>query len=332
MSAPGEARSARPTDLPAIATILDAVWNDLGQPIVHTVDELQEEFSTESTSLDDVLVWDDSTGEPVGVGYTVLLTGESLSRCYLFGGVHPAARHHGIGGTLIDQLIDRSKRRLHGCSSGRRVIRTHRPSASISAARLLATRGFTVERYFTDMHRDTDDPPTAALPTGYRLDTWDPDRSEEIRELKNLAFNDHWGSTPSSIDTWRSTVGSTATRLDLSRTVLAPDGALVGLLLTRRHPADDETLDAKYAWMDLIATHPEHRGRGIAAAMIVDALDSYRRDGIERAALEVDADSPTGAHRLYTNLGFEAWREVETDGFEIEPVTAPGGATSPRSG
>ncbi len=84
--------------------------------------------------------------------------------------------------------------------------------------------------------------------------------------------------------------------------------------------------------MDLIATHPEHRGRGLAAAMIVDALDSYRRDGIERAALEVDADSPTGAHRLYTNLGFEPWHEVETDEFEIEPVTAPDGATSPRSG
>ncbi len=181
MSAPGEARSARPTDLPAIATILDAVWNDLGQPIVHTVEELQEEFSTESTSLDDVLVWDDSTGEPVGVGYTVLLTGESLSRCYLFGGVHPAARRRGIGGSLVDQLISRAAQGLLSCRSHHFVIRTHRPAESSDAARLLARRGFTVERYFTDMHRDTNDPPTAALPTGYRLDTWDPDRSEEIR-------------------------------------------------------------------------------------------------------------------------------------------------------
>ena len=332
MSAPGEARSARPTDLPIIASILDAVWNDLGQPIVHTVEELQEEFSSESTSLDDVLVWDDSTGEPVGVGYTVLLAGESLSRCYLFGGVHPAARRHGIGSSLLDQLISRAEQRLLSCRSHQLVIRTHRPAESSNAARLLARRGFTVARYFTDMHRNTDDPSIAALPTGYRIDRWDPGRSEEMRELKNLAFNDHWGSTPSSIDAWRSTIDSSTTRLDLSRTVLAPDGEPVGLLLTRRHPADDDTLGAKYAWMDLIATHPEHRGRGLAAAMIVDALDSYRRDGIERAALEVDADSPTGAHRLYTNLGFEPWHRVETDEFEIEPVTAPDGATSPPSG
>ena len=317
MSAPGEARAARPTDLPAIAAILDAVWLDLGQPIVHTVEELNEEFSSEATSLDDVLVWESAGGELVGVGYTVLLPGESLARCYLFGGVVPEWRSRGIGGALIDQLIDRSERRLHGCSSDRRVIRTHRPTTSKRAAQILRARDFSVVRYFTDMHRDTNDTPAAVLADGYRIGTWDPSRSEEIRLLKNLAFNDHWGSTPSSADAWRSTVDSSATRLDLSRTVTATNRELVGLLLTRRHPADDETLGARYAWMDLIATHPDHRGRGIAAAMIIDTLTAYRRDGIERAALEVDADSPTGAHRLYAKLGFEPWHAVETDELDL---------------
>ena len=329
MSTPGEARAARPTDLPAIAAILDAVWLELGQPIVHTVEELNEEFSSEATSLDDVLVWESADGELVGVGYTMLLPGESLARCYLFGGVLPEWRSRGIGGALIDQLIDRAERRLHGCSSLRRVMRTHRPTASMSAARLLRARDFSVVRYFTDMHRDTNASPAAVLADGYRINTWDPSRSEEIRLLKNLAFSDHWGSTPSSTDAWRSTVDSSATRLDLSRTVTATGGELVGLLLTRRHPADDETLGANYAWMDLIATHPDHRGRGIAAAMILDALNAYRRDGIERAALEVDADSPTGAHRLYAKLGFEPWHKVETDELEL---TVLAGATSPPTG
>ena len=329
MSAPGEARVARPTDLPAIAAILDAVWLDLGQPIVHTVEELNEEFSSEATSLEDVLVWESAGGELVGVGYTVLLPGESLARCYLFGGVHPESRRRGIGGALIDQLIDRSKRRLDGYPSDRRVIRTHRPTTSISAARLLRARDFSVVRYFTDMHRDTNDSPASVLADDYRINTWDLSWSEEIRLLKNLAFNDHWGSTPSSTEAWRSTVDSSATRLDLSRTVTAPNGDIVGLLLTRRHTADDVALGAKYAWMDLIATHPDHRGRGIAAAMIVDALTAYRRDGIERAALEVDADSPTGAHRLYSKLGFEPWHEVETDELDLSEQDD---ATSPRSG
>ena len=199
----------------------------------------------------------------------------------------------------------------------------------MSAARVLRARDFSVVRYFTDMHRDTNDASAAVLAQEYRIVTWDPSRSEEIRLLKNLAFNDHWGSTPSSAEAWRSTVDSSATRLDLSRTVTAPNGELVGLLLTRRHPADDETLGATYAWMDLIATHPDHRGRGIAAAMIIDALTAYRRDGIERAALEVDADSPTGAHRLYAKLGFEPWHEVETDELD---VTERDDATSPPSG
>mgnify|MGYP003322091367 CR=1 FL=1 len=200
MSTPGKARAARPTDLPAIAAILDAVWLELDQPICHTVEELNEEFSSEATSLDDVLVWESADGELIGVGYTVLLPGESLARCYLFGGVLPEWRSRGVGGSLIDQLIDRAERRLHGCSSDRRVIRTHRPSSSISAARLLRSRDFSVVRYFTDMHREVNDSPAALLPDGYRIGTWDPSRSEEIRLLKNLAFNDHWGSTPSSTD------------------------------------------------------------------------------------------------------------------------------------
>jgi len=331
VSAPGKARSARPTDLPAIATILDAVWNDLGQPIVHTVEELQEEFSSESTSLDDVLVWDNSTGEPVGVGYTLLLAGDDLARCYLFGGVHPGARRRGIGTELIDHLIARASERLRASGSRRLVMRTHRPSTSTAAASILSARGFTVARYFTDMHRSTTEPPTVDLPDGYEIATWDNERAEELRELKNLAFSDHWGSTPSSVESWDETTSSSPTRLDLSRTVSTANGEIVGLLLTRRHPSDDEILGAPYAWMDLIATHPAHRGRGIAAAMIADALRAYREEGISRAALEVDADSPTGADRLYVGLGFEPWRATETDEMEVEPLTAPDGATSPPS-
>ena len=68
-----------------------------------------------------------------------------------------------------------------------------------------------------------------------------------------------------------------------------------------------------------------------AAAMIADALRAYREEGISRAALEVDADSPTGADRLYVGLGFEPWRATETDEMEVEPLTAPDGATSPPS-
>ncbi len=324
-------RSAETSDLPGIATLLDAVWADLDQPIAHSAEELAEEFDSTATSLADVMVCESDNGDLSAVGYTLLLTGESLSRCYLFGGVHPEARHHGIGTELIDHLIARASERLRALSSRRLVMRTHRPSTSTAAASILSARGFTVARYFTDMHRSTTEPPTVDLPDGYEIATWDNERAEELRELKNLAFSDHWGSTPSSVESWDETISSSPTRLDLSRTVSTANGEIVGLLLTRRHPSDDEILGAPYAWMDLIATHPAHRGRGIAAAMIADALRAYREEGISRAALEVDADSPTGAHRLYTNLGFEAWRQVETDEFEIEPVTAPDGATSPPS-
>ena len=46
------------------------------------------------------------------------------------------------------------------------------------------------------------------------------------------------------------------------------------------------------------------RGKRIAAALLARALDSYRDAGFDRAVLDVDSDSPTGAVGLYARMGF----------------------------
>lgn len=54
---------------------------------------------------------------------------------------------------------------------------------------------------------------------------------------------------------------------------------------------------------------PEHRGRGLGAALLVKALDGFRRAGLRRAYLEVTAQND-GAVRLYRKLGFYKSRTV----------------------
>jgi ribosomal protein S18 acetylase RimI-like enzyme len=39
--------------------------------------------------------------------------------------------------------------------------------------------------------------------------------------------------------------------------------------------------------------------------MIARSLEGFARAGFSHAALDVDADNPTGAARLYRKLGFE---------------------------
>ncbi len=61
-------RSAETSDLPGIATLLDAVWADLDQPIAHSAEELAEEFDSTATSLADVMVWESDDGDLSAVG------------------------------------------------------------------------------------------------------------------------------------------------------------------------------------------------------------------------------------------------------------------------
>jgi ribosomal protein S18 acetylase RimI-like enzyme len=56
----------------------------------------------------------------------------------------------------------------------------------------------------------------------------------------------------------------------------------------------------------------EWRGRGVATQLLVGALESYRYEGLDYAALGVDSDNPTGAYRLYESLGFVPWRQTVT--------------------
>jgi ribosomal protein S18 acetylase RimI-like enzyme len=44
--------------------------------------------------------------------------------------------------------------------------------------------------------------------------------------------------------------------------------------------------------------------------MLTQALALFRAEGLERAALDVDTQNPTGALRLYEKHGFEVVKET----------------------
>lgn len=54
---------------------------------------------------------------------------------------------------------------------------------------------------------------------------------------------------------------------------------------------------------------PEHRGRGLGQALLLQALHGFRRAGLHRAYLEVTAQND-GAIRLYRRLGFRCRKTI----------------------
>jgi ribosomal protein S18 acetylase RimI-like enzyme len=59
----------------------------------------------------------------------------------------------------------------------------------------------------------------------------------------------------------------------------------------------------EYGWVATLGVRRAWRGRGIARSLLATAFAEYRRRGKRGVSLGVDAESPTGANRLYERVG-----------------------------
>lgn len=71
------------------------------------------------------------------------------------------------------------------------------------------------------------------------------------------------------------------------------DGALVGW-----------ALHWMSGWLKDLSVRGSERERGLGGARLTTGLAEFARRGRQRAGLEVDAENPAGAARLYERLGF----------------------------
>ncbi len=271
------------------------------------LEELAEELDDEHVVLatDTRLALED--GVPVGYAYTYWLPSEVREeRCYVFGAVAPQHRGRGAGRALMAFGIERAEEQLR--SSGRDLpcfIRTDALDGAEAALRLYARMGMVPVRYNDELLRPLTDLPQLPTPHGFRVVPWPAERSEEIRTVKNAAFADHWGSTPTSEHHWEQMTTGYGARLDLSFVALDDDGAVVGHCLCKRFEADDELIGRSDGWVDSLGTLREWRGRGVASGLIAHALHAFAAAGLTHASIGVDSENPTGAARLYRGLGFE---------------------------
>jgi ribosomal protein S18 acetylase RimI-like enzyme len=246
----------------------------------------------------------------IGVGYTYFLPSETKEeRCYTFGTVKPTYRRKGVGTEILKWTAERAEKLLQ--STKRTIpkyLRSDVGTSNTSADFLFQKFNMRPVRWNEDLIIDLNQSPGVLNSPGYCVIPWDTSRDEEARVVKNLAFMDHWGSTPTSEEGWEQLVHGSTAKLNQSFFALDSDNNIVGLLLSHRYESDDETLGKRIGWIDKLATLSEHRGKAIGRSLITHALAAYRRDGLTHAALDVDTENPTGAYGLYTAVGFSTFR------------------------
>ncbi|HZU17321.1 MAG TPA: GNAT family N-acetyltransferase [Candidatus Dormibacteraeota bacterium] len=145
--------------------------------------------------------------------------------------------------------------------------------------------------------------PKRPLPPGYRLARRADPRLEAA--VFNGAFQRHWRFRPVQAGAGRDRPSA------LSLLALGPDGAPAAIVWCSLEWYEADGRAQPVGLIEAVGTLPEHRRRGVASALLVEALWRLRGRGARTASLYVDALNPTGAATLYHRLGFRIGFEYE---------------------
>jgi len=117
------------------------------------------------------------------------------------------------------------------------------------------------------------------------------------------AFADHWGYVSRSPEDWEQAV-LRSDGFDPALTFMAFDGAeLAGVVVNRRRDI---------AWVGQLAVRRAWRKRGLGLALLLHSFNAFYQRGERTVGLGVDAESLTGATRLYEKAGMRVTRRYDT--------------------
>lgn len=221
------------------------------------------------------------------------------------GGVHPAYRERGIGSALLSWAEETAGPLHDDEHPGRPLSLSGRfPSRLTDAGALFTAYGYQPERWHLRMTADLrgviDEPP---VPNGIRIVPYTQERSADALLIKNESFRDHWGTPEHTPQEWAHFLAYQAFKPEFS--FLAYEGSEpLGAVIGQEYEEYNRVAGHRDLYIPLVGTRRQARRRGIASALVRCALAAAKADGVESAALDVDADSPTGAVGLYERIGF----------------------------
>lgn len=313
-------RELRRSDAPAVLDVELAA--EAAEPSEHSTDlvEVTEEFDDPGLRLADgsVAVLDGTRL----IAYGCLGVNDPLDSwgALLHAVVLPEYRHHGVGRELLQRLLEMA-RSIHAAEHPELPgeIRAWLEQGRESAAGFAEQAGFVPRRYFTLLRLDL---AAAALPDpgelpGMEIRLWTPADDEATRLAYNASFADHWGSTPASPARWRNLFAASSSFRPAFSRLAVQDGDVVGFVLSDEFESETRARGHRTGYVDRVGTLRSVRGRGVASTLMVHALLAMRESGCLSAELAVDAESPTGAGRLYERLGFTVHRRNEVRALEI---------------
>jgi mycothiol synthase len=231
----------------------------------------------------------------------------------IYGYVHPDYREMGLGSYLVRWGERWTLDHMPQAQQNARVVVQHYINSANQAARhLLESSGYIPVRGIYVMETTLDEaPPPPHWPAGISVRTFVPGRDDRaVYEAVEDAFRDLWGRPRNPFEQFvRETQKES---FDPSLWFLAvEDAEIAGLTLCK-------TL-ASEGWVDVVGVRRPWRNRGLGLALLRHAFTEYHRRGTRRVSLSVDAESITGAPRLYGRAGMRVRESYIVHLKELRP-------------
>ena len=221
------------------------------------------------------------------------------------GYVDPAWRRRGLGDAILRQAWRRASQfQMSPDPDAPRLLQTLALDTEAGAQALARHFAYAPTRMMFKMRRDLADPiPQRPLPAGIEVRPALPEHRRLIWEAQREAFQDHWGYAPWPEEAYQRFLRFPHFDPALWRIAWEGD-QIVGTVLSYINQDENRTYRRRRGYTEDIAVRRPWRRRGLAGALIARSLEALKAEGMDEAALGVDAENRTGALRLYEGLGY----------------------------
>lgn len=291
-------RHARDQDAQQVVTLMDVCDTSFGVPrAAFPVVELQAAWAELDLERDTWLILAPDGALAAYGEFNDNGAGKLQSDGY----VHPGHRGRGLGTALVRLMEARARERVDAAPEGAQVALGSGVLLVDQAANdLMAHEGYTVVRVFHEMRITLTEAPTIPdLPAGLRLRTFIPGQDERaVYDTVEAAFADHWNHIPRGFEEWISRAQRSDFDPSLWLLVEAEDGTIPAVSLG--------VLREDHGWINTVGTVRAWRGKGLAGTLLRASFRAFWDHDMRVVALGVDAQSPTGATRVYEAAGMRA--------------------------
>ena len=277
-------------------------------PGVNLAEDVRHIFAPNGDLIGHVEVWTNST---------------PLVNPELWARLDPAYEDLGIGTWMMQWAETRALRAYESTSSGLRLAaRAVAYRQATKAKKLFEDLGYQHVRSFYHMLIEMDAPvPEPAFPEGITLRPYNPATdAKAVYMAENDAFRDHFGHIERPFEEgfaqWKHRREQWG--YDPALYFIAMDGdEIAGVNLCRTHfPSDEDR-----GLVGSISVRRPWRKRGLGLALLRQAFNEFYRRGKRKVGLGVDAQSLTGAVRLYEAAGMHIDQVFDTYEKELRPGT-----------